>query len=80
MGDSFGRQYYASLLVMMEAGLMVGRIGNLMPTYLLISQNNYAGYFMVFGIVTLFMVPLYIASKKTQNITWPALKNASTDI
>ena len=67
LGDSFGRQYYASILVMMEAGLMVGRIANLLPTYLLISQNNYTGYFMVFGIVTLFMVPLYIATKRTQN-------------
>ena len=37
---------------------MIGRISNLLPTYLLISQNNYAGYFMVFGIVT----------KRTQNI------------
>jgi MFS family permease len=80
LGDSFGRQYYASILVMMEAGLMVGRIVNLMPTYLLISQNNYAGYFMIFGIVTLFMVPLYIASKKTQNTAGPALKDASTNL
>ena len=67
LGDSFGRQYYASILVMMETGLMIGRISNLLPTYLLISQNNYAGYFMVFGIVTLFMVPLYLATKRTQN-------------
>ncbi len=67
LGDSFGREYYASIMVMVEAGLMVGRIANLLPTYLLISQNNYAGYFMVFGIVTLFMVPLYLATKRTQN-------------
>jgi hypothetical protein len=67
LGDSFGRQYYASILGMMETGLMIGRISNLLPTYLLISKNNYPGYFMVFGIVTLFMVPLYIATKRTQN-------------
>ncbi len=64
-GDSFGREHYASILVMMETGLMIGRISNLPVAYLLISTTNYAGYFMTFGIVTLFMIPLYIAARTT---------------
>ena len=80
LGDSFGKEYYASILVMMETGLMIGRISNLLPTYVLISQNNYTGYFMVFGIVTLFMVPLYVAAKRTQNTQQSTRQSASTDL
>jgi hypothetical protein len=36
-GDSFKREHYASILVMMEVGLMIGRTANLAPTYLFIT-------------------------------------------
>ena len=65
-GDSFSREHYASILVMMETGLMIGRISNLVPAYLLVSQANYTGYFVTFGFVTLLMIPLYVAARKTQ--------------
>jgi len=35
-GDSFSKEHYASILVMMEVGLMIGRIINLAPTYIFI--------------------------------------------
>ena len=63
-GDSFSREHYASILVMMEAGLMVGRIINLAPTYIFISKADYASYFMLLGVVSLFLIPFFIASKK----------------
>ena len=79
LADSFGRQCYPSILVMTETGLMIGRISNLMPTYLLISENSYTIYFMIFGIVTLLMIPLYIASKKVQKPKETELNVISTN-
>jgi MFS family permease len=61
--DIFPREYYASILVLMEVGYMVGRIINLAPTYILLSSNNYATYFVLLGIASLFMIPLFIRSK-----------------
>ena len=66
-GDSFGKEYYASILVMMETGFMIGRSVSLAPTYLLVSEANYAGIFAFFGVVTLFLVPLYVAAKRSQD-------------
>jgi MFS family permease len=40
-GDSFRKEYYAGMLVMMEVGLMIGRIANLLPTYIFIKEANY---------------------------------------
>ena len=66
-GDSFGKEYYASILVMMETGFMIGRSVSLAPTYLLVSEANYAGIFAFFGVVTLLLVPLYVAAKRSQD-------------
>ena len=63
--DIFPREYYASILVLMEVGYMVGRIINLAPTYILLTNNDYAAYFILLGIVSLFMIPLFIRSKRT---------------
>ena len=63
-GDSFGKENYASILVMMEVGLMFGRIINLVPTYLFISEANYSSYFMLLGSVSLLLIPLYVLSKR----------------
>lgn len=62
-GDSFTNSQYASILVMMETGLMIGRIVNLAPTYIFVSQANYTGYFILLGIVVLSLIPLYLISK-----------------
>lgn len=67
-GDSFGREFYASMLVMMETGLMIGRSVSLVPTYFLVSQANYAGFFTYCGLITLLLIPLYLAAKRGQNI------------
>jgi len=64
-GDSFGGEYYASMLVITETGFMIGRLTNLAPTYVFISQANYASYFVLLGTVLLFLIPLFLMSKKT---------------
>ena len=63
-GESFGREYYASILVMMEAGFMIGRVISLVPTYIYISQSNYVEYFILMGVASLSLIPLYLISKK----------------
>jgi hypothetical protein len=63
-GDSFKRDYYASILVMMEFGFMIGRMMNLVPTYAIISHANYASYFILLGLASLLLVPVYFASEK----------------
>lgn len=61
-GDSFGREYHASILVMMEVGLMTGRIANLIPTCLFITAHDYASYFTVLSIASLLLMPIYLLS------------------
>ncbi len=63
-GDSFSKEHYASILVLMETGLMIGRIANLAPTLAFIPTANYAGYFRCSAIVLLFLIPFYAISKK----------------
>jgi MFS family permease len=63
-GDCFNKENYASILVMMEVGLMFGRMLNLMPTYLFVSGANYSSYFVFLGIVSLILVPFYILSRR----------------
>jgi len=63
-GDSFGREYHASILVMMEVGLMAGRITNLIPTYVFIASHDYASYFGVLGAASLLPMPLYLLCAK----------------
>jgi MFS family permease len=63
--DVFPKENYASILVLMEVGLMIGRIINLAPTYTFLSENNYAIYFMLLGVVSLFFVPFFAKSKKS---------------
>lgn len=70
-GDCFGCENYASILVMMELGLMIGRVSNLAPTYLLITQADYTEYFILLGTVLLLAIPLYTWIKKHQQIQKP---------
>jgi MFS family permease len=62
-GDSFSAEYYASILVMMEVGLMIGRIINLVPTYVFISEANYTSYFVLLGVVSLLLIPFLLHPK-----------------
>lgn len=63
-GDSFGKEHYASILVLMEVGLMIGRIVNLAPTYVFITSTDYASYLRLSGVILLFMIPLCVASER----------------
>jgi len=66
-GDSFSRGYHASILVMMELGLMIGRITNLIPTYFFITAYDYARYFTVLSLISLLLTPFYILSRKRRS-------------
>jgi len=66
-GDSFSREYHASILVMMEVSLMVGRIINLVPTYYFITANDYSSYFVVLGSLSLLTIPFCILSRKRRS-------------
>jgi len=61
--DVFPRECYASILVLMEVGYMVGRLANLVPTYILLSNNDYVAYFVLLGIASLFMIPFFMRSR-----------------
>jgi len=63
-GDSFRKEQYASILVLMEVGLMIGRIINLAPTNLFLPQADFRSYFMFLGAASLCLIPFYLASKK----------------
>jgi hypothetical protein len=63
-GDSFSKEYYASILVLMETGLMIGRMGNLAPTYVLLGRADYASYFNLLGLILVFLIPLYASAKR----------------
>jgi hypothetical protein len=63
-GDSFSKEYYASILVLMETGLMIGRMGNLAPTYVFLGKTDYASYFNLLALILLLSVPLYVATKR----------------
>lgn len=43
---------------------MIGRATNLVPTYVLVAQANYTGYFMLLGAILLPFIPLFAASRR----------------
>jgi MFS family permease len=63
-GDSFSKEHHASILTLMEVGLMIGRIANLAPTYVFIATADYASYFRLSGVFLLFIIPLYVVSER----------------
>lgn len=63
-GDCFPRHHHASILVLMEIGLMIGRILNLVPTYIFMSKGDYTSYFALLGTVAVLLIPLYVISRK----------------
>jgi len=63
-GDTFAKEYHASILVLMETGLMIGRIVNLAPTYVFLNMGDYISYFNLLGLFLLFSVPFYVVFKK----------------
>jgi len=68
-GDSFSREYHASILVMMEVALMIGRIMNLIPTYYFITDSNpdYSGYFIVLSLLSFLIIPFLILLRKRRS-------------
>jgi len=68
-GDSFNREYHASILVMMEVALMIGRIMNLIPTYYFITDSNpdYSGYFIFLSLLSLLIIPFLILLRKRRS-------------
>jgi MFS family permease len=68
-GDSFGKEHYASILVLMEVGLMIGRLSNLAPAYVFVTSGDFRSYFTLVGVVLFSMIPLFVASKKQSRHT-----------
>lgn len=66
--DYFPRKYYANILVMMEVGLMVGRLLSLLPAYMFISEENYPSYFLLSGVFALLIIPFLIVSIKVKRL------------
>ncbi|MEM3596711.1 MAG: MFS transporter [Candidatus Bathyarchaeia archaeon] len=62
-GDSFSKEHYASTLVLMEVGLMIGRMINLLPTFILLPEENFSGYFRLLGAFSLMLIPTLLISK-----------------
>ena len=52
-------QTEASILLMMEVGLMIRRFANLAATYIFIAQANHASHFTLLGAALLFLIPPY---------------------
>ena len=52
-------------LVMMETGLMTGRVINVAPICILVSHADYAGHFVLLGAALLSLIPSYFVSTKT---------------
>jgi len=68
-GDSFERKFHASILVIMEIGLMIGRIANLAPAYIFVAKEDYTNYFTLLGISSLFLFPILAISKRYRENT-----------
>jgi MFS family permease len=55
-GDFFKRKYHASLVVLWEVMLMIGRLGSLVPVVVFINTFDYSNYFLVCGIISLALI------------------------
>jgi hypothetical protein len=60
VSDSLAKDYHASILVLMETGLMIGRLVNPAPTYILVTRADYAEYFRLLGCASSFLAPTYM--------------------
>jgi MFS family permease len=65
-GDSYNREKHGALLVMMELGLACGRILNLVPVVFYVSSGSFSLYFLISGIASLLLFPLYIGAKTSK--------------
>ncbi|MEM1540577.1 MAG: MFS transporter [Candidatus Bathyarchaeia archaeon] len=65
-GDSFSQEHYASILVLMEVGLMLGRMINLVPTIIFIAEENYFSYFSLLGTFILLNIPFLVYGKHVE--------------
>ena len=70
--DSFRKEDYASILVMMEVGLMIGRVFNLAPTYIFLSEVNYSSYFALLGIIAAVLAVVCISAKMIKSRQEPS--------
>jgi MFS family permease len=52
-GDFFERKYHATLIVLWETFLMIGRLSNLVLVFIFINNFNFSGYFCTIGLISL---------------------------
>jgi MFS family permease len=58
-GDFFKRKQHAMLVVLWEVFLMIGRLGNLVPTSAFLNSFDFSSYFLVVGLISLISIPLF---------------------
>jgi hypothetical protein len=58
-GDFFKRKYHATMVVLWEVFLMIGRMANLVPVAVFINNFDFSGYFFVIGITALMWIIPY---------------------
>jgi len=61
LADSFERKDYASILVIRELFIMVGRFGNVFIMFLFIVSYQFQNYFLALAVLTAFTIPLYLS-------------------
>jgi MFS family permease len=61
LADSFERKDYASILVIRELFMMLGRFGNVFIMFLFILSYQFQNYFLALAILTAFTIPLYLS-------------------
>jgi len=58
-GDFFKRKYHATLVVLWEFLLMIGRLAGLVPVYVFINQFDFGSYYWILGLISLIIIIPY---------------------
>jgi MFS family permease len=61
LADSFQRDDYASILVLREIFIMVGRFGNVLIMFIFIASYQFQNYFLTLAISTAVTIPIYMS-------------------
>jgi MFS family permease len=61
LADSFRRDDYASVLVLREVFIMLGRFGNVLIMFLFIVSYQFQNYFLALAISTALTIPIYMS-------------------
>lgn len=63
-GDFFKRKQHATLVVLWEVFLMVGRLANLAPLDIFVGNSDFKDYFLVVGLVSLIVIVFFMQLRR----------------